>query len=140
MSTDLHATRNKMLAGLIAAIAVLVPLVYLLARYASDSTAAGAATGGGVVLIGFTIAAWRATHRPARATTLERAVTGNGDERDNDVATRSAAVVGVLALLLTGLSSAAVAAGAPGDVVLPILMYALLATAVVSFAILNRTT
>ena len=137
MSTDRRPI-VKVAFGLVSGIAVLVPLVILLAKKGPGDMGAGAAAGGGLVLIAFAIAAWRTLRRPARTTTLERSWTGSGDERDRLVATKSAAIVGVSSLPIAGLATAAVAIGAPAVPTLTILLYTLLAIAVVSFLVIAR--
>lgn len=126
--------------GLVAGIAVLVPIVVLLVNKGPGNMGAGAAVGGGLTLIAFTVALWRTIRRPASSTTIERSVTGAGDERDRLVATKSAAVVGVASLPVTGIASVAVAIGAPAIPTLAIMLYTLLATAVVSFIVVSRRT
>ncbi len=130
----------KAAVGLVAGIAVLVPLVILLAKKGPGDMGAGAAVGGALVLVAFTIAAWRSARRPASTTTLERSVTGSGDERDSLIATKSAAVVGVASLPLAGFATAAVAVGAPATMTLGIMLYTLLAIAVISFLVIARRT
>ncbi|SDD62190.1 hypothetical protein SAMN05216410_3585 [Sanguibacter gelidistatuariae] len=126
--------------GLVAGIAVLVPLVVLLVNKAPGNMGAGAAFGGGFVLIAFTIAAWRTARRPDKTTTFERSVTGSADERDRLVATKAAAVLGVASLPITGIATSAVAMGAPATATLGITLYTLLAIAVVSFIVVSRRT
>ena len=126
--------------GLVAGIAVLVPLVVLLVQKGPGDMGAGAAVGGGLVLIAFTVAAWRTIRRPASTTTIERSVTGGGDERDRLVATKSAAVVGVASLPITAIASVAIALEAPAAPTLTIMLYTLLAIAVVSFIVVARRT
>lgn len=139
MSTDRRPI-VKAAAGLIGGIAVLVPLVVLLVNKGPGNMGAGAAVGGGLTLIAFTIAAWRTIRRPASSTTIERSVTGAGDERDRLVATKSAAVVGVASLPICGIATSAVAMGAPATPTLAIMLYTLLGTAVVSFILVSRRT
>ena len=124
--------------GLVSGTAGLVPLVVLLATKGPGDMGAGAAVGGGIVLVLFAAAAWRAARRPARATTVERSLTGTGDERDNLVATRAAAFLGVVSLPATGIATAAVAVGAPAVPTLGVLLYLLLGVAVVSFVVISR--
>ena len=126
--------------GLVAGIAVLVPLVVLLVQKAPGSMGAGAAVGGGLVLVVFTVAAWRTVRRPECSTTFERSFTGSADERDRLVATKAAAVLGVASLPIAGIASAAVAMGAPATPTLAIMLYTLLTIAVTSFVIAARRT
>ena len=130
----------KAAAGLVAGIAVLVPLVALLVNKAPGNMGAGAAFGGGFVLIAFTIAAWRTVRRPEETTTFERSVTGSADERDRLVATKAASVLGVVSLPLTGIAAVAIAVGAPAIPTLTIMLYTQLTTAVVSFILVSRRT
>ncbi|MFD3444700.1 hypothetical protein ACFDTO_08895 [Microbacteriaceae bacterium 4G12] len=81
---------------------------------------------------------WRLTRRPARATTFERAWTQTGDERDDAVLTRALAVVGLLAIPLTGAATIAIALGASVETVLALLLAAEILVGAVAFAVINR--
>ena len=139
MSTD-RRPLVRAIVGLLTAIAVLVPLVVILTQKAPGNMGAGAAVGGGIALIGFTIAAWRTIRGSEKTTTFERSVIGSADERDRLVATKAAAVLGVASLPIASSAAVAVAVGAPAIPVLAIMLYALLAIAVVSFLVIARRT
>lgn len=126
--------------GLVAATAVLVPIVVLLTMKGPDGMGAGAAVGGAITVIAFAFAILRSARRPANSTTLERSATGTGDERDRLVGMKAAAVLGVTSLPIAGITASAVAIGAPALPTLTIMLYTMLATLAVSFLIISRRT
>ncbi|NKX92946.1 hypothetical protein HF995_06590 [Sanguibacter hominis ATCC BAA-789] len=138
MSTDQRKLVLKASVGLLAATAVLVPLVLILNRYGPGDMGRGAAVGGSAVLVGFALAAWRAMRRPESTSTLDRVFTRTGDERDDAVATAALAIVGVVSLPASAIATAAVAVGAPALPTLTILLYALLAVAIVAYVVQGR--
>lgn len=138
MSTDKRKLVLKASAGLISGAAVLVPLVIVLNRYGPGDMGRGAAVGGGLALAGFAVAAWRAMRRPGSTTSLDRAFTRTGDERDDAVLTAALAVVGMVSLPAAAIATATVAVGAPALPTLAILLYALLAVAIVSYVVQSR--
>ena len=95
--------------GLLTGAAILVPLVLLLNRYGPGDMDRGAAVGGGIALAGFAVAAWRAMRRPESTTSLDRAFTRTGDERDDAVLTAALAVVGIVSPPASAIATAAVA-------------------------------
>lgn len=132
MSTKAPVTITKAVGGFLAGSVVLVTGTLLILRYGPGDMGKGFAVGGAAALIAFAFAAWRVTRRPTDATSFERAFTGTGDERDRRIAEKASAVVGLFAIPATGVAAVAVAMGAGADVVLAVLLYALLAVAVVS--------
>lgn len=117
---------------------VLVTGTLLLMSYGPGNMGRGFAVGGSLALAGFTFALWRAARRPQNASSFERVFTQTGDERDNMVATQAFAVVGVVSIIATSFATVAVAIGAPADIVFVILIYLLLAAAVISFLVALR--
>lgn len=137
MSTE-RVTITKAVAGFLAASIVLVTGTLLLLRYGPGNMGRGFAVGGATALILFAFAVWRVARRPTDASSFERSFTGVGDERDRRIAERASAVVGLVSIPATGVAAVAVALGAGADAVLAILLYALLAVAVVSEIVVAR--
>jgi hypothetical protein len=82
--------------------------------------------------------AWRVTRRPDRATTFERAWTQTGDERDDAVLTRALAVLGLLAVPLTGGAAIAIGMGAAVEMVLALLLMVEVAVGAAAFVVVDR--
>ncbi len=94
--------------------------------------------GAGVALLAVAVMAWRVARRPDSATTFERAWTQTGDERDDAVLTRALAVLGFLAVPLTGAAAIAVGLGAPVEMVLALLLFVEVAVGAAAFVVFNR--
>jgi hypothetical protein len=139
MSTE-GQTRRKPALALAAAVtvALLIATGLLLREYAPGNMGVGFLQGGAVGLIGAGVVWWRVSRRPETATTLERAWTQIGDERDDDVLTRALAVLGLLAFPLTGAAAIAVGLGALAEMILVLLLLAELVVGAVAFAVINR--
>jgi hypothetical protein len=125
-------------ASFLAASAVLATGTVLLVRYGPGSMGAGFAVGGAVVLVAVAFATWRGLRHPASTTTAERVLTHTGDERDQRIAERAGAVLGMFSLPLTGVAAVLVALGVPALAVLGTLVWALLAIVVIAYAVLTR--
>ncbi len=140
MSTDQHTGKAKALVvgiGLTLLAAVIITGL-LLREYGPGNMWAGFLVGAGVAMAAAGVAAWRATRRPASATTFERAWTQTGDERDDAVLTRALAVLGLLSVPLTGVASIAIAVGGSAEVVLTVLLVVEILVGAVAFAVVNR--
>lgn len=139
MQTNKHpeATNIGLLLGLAVALAILVAGGLLLREYGPGNMGNGFLWGGSVALVGFAIAAWR-VRRARNTTTLERAITQGGDERDDAVLTRALAVLGAVGLPLTGVAAIAIALGGEVPVVLAMLLFAQLAVGAGAFATINH--
>jgi hypothetical protein len=140
MSTD-RRTRTQTALALGAALAVLALLVatgLLLREHAPGNMGTGFLVGAGGALVVAGAMAWRVHRRPAGATTFERAWTQRGDERDDAVLTRALAVLGLLALPLTGVAGIAIGVGAAVEVVIALLLFAEVAVGAVAFVVINR--
>ena len=94
----------------------------LLREHGPGDMGTGFLVGAAVALVGGAVMWWRATRSPARASTFERAWTQTGDERDDAVLTRALAVLGLVALPLTGVAAIAVGLGAAVEMVLTLLL------------------
>lgn len=140
MSTnELHP---KQLAGIIAAlllvVAALVTVGMFLLEYGPGNMGRGFFGGAGVATLGILIAWWRVQRRPGSTTTLERAWTLTGDERDDAVLTRALAVVGLSAPLIVAAATILLAVEVPMLPVLAILNFVLIGIFVIAFAVINR--
>ncbi len=94
--------------------------------------------GAAVGVLGVAVVAWRVTGNPARATSLERAFTQQGDERDDALLTHSLAVLGICAVPLTGAAAVAIGLGADVTMVLGLLLLAEVLVGAVSWAVISR--
>ncbi len=140
MSTDGRtATQRALVLGAVgAAVALLVAIGLLLREYAPGNMGTGFLGGAAVALVGSAVMWWRAVRRPHSATTIERAWTQTGDERDDAVLTRALAVLGLLAVPLTGAAAIAIGLGAAVAMVLTLLLVAEIAAGAVAFVVINR--
>ncbi|MBB2921172.1 hypothetical protein [Cellulomonas cellasea] len=130
--------RTAWLLGLLSGTVGLVALYAVLAARAPGDTAAGALTGGLTVLLLACVARWRTVRRGRTASTATRIGGGALDERDDHVLTRTLAVVGYVAILASGLASAAVMVGADAATVVRALPFALLGTLGITFVVVDR--
>ncbi|MGY1707745.1 hypothetical protein ACI79C_24550 [Geodermatophilus sp. SYSU D00697] len=138
MSTDQHTGKQTALVlGVGLTVLALVTATGLLLReHGPGNMGEGFLSGAAVALVGVAVMAWRVSRR--RATTLERAWTRTGDERDDAVLTRALAVLGLLALPLTGAAAIAIGFGAAVEVVLALLLAAQVGVGAASFVVVNR--
>jgi len=137
MQTDTRFPRNVLALGIFGVILALVAVaVFLLREHAPGNMVPGFLIGLGIGVAGALVMAWRVLRRPARATTFERAWTQTGDERENTLLTRALAVVGLVSLPLIGIAALAIGFGTEAPMVMTLLMGALFATGVASFAVL----
>ncbi|MFV2113802.1 hypothetical protein ACFHW0_15890 [Micromonospora sp. LOL_025] len=140
MSTDRHTDRRRALAlGVgMAIVALLIAVGLLLREHAPGNMGVGFLLGAALGLIGVGVMAWRLSRRPERATTFERAWSQSGDERDDAVLTRALAVLGLLALPLTGTAGIAIGLGAAVEMMLALLILAEVLVGATAFAVINR--
>ncbi|RLK25230.1 hypothetical protein DER29_3219 [Micromonospora sp. M71_S20] len=140
MSTDRHTDKRRALAlgvGL-ATVALLIAVGLLLREHAPGNMGVGFLQGAAVGLIGVAVMAWRLSRRPERTTAFERAWSQSGDERDDAVLTRALAVLGLLALPLTGVAGIAIGLGAAVEMMLALLILAEVLVGAAAFAVINR--
>lgn len=137
-----ESTPARRRTALLLALAVVTTLVVvaglLLRQYAPGNMGNGFLAGALVASVGASLAVWRSTTRPQAATTIERAFTQTGDERDDAVLTRALAVLGVCAVPLTGVAAIAIALDASYAVVMALLLFGQLAIGVTAFVVINR--
>jgi hypothetical protein len=126
MSTDrrTRTQQTRALVGVLVSLPLLIATGLLLQEHGPGNMGTGFLVGGAVALVGAAVMWWRVSSRPGRATTFERAWTQTGDERDDAVLTHALAVVGLLALPLTGVATVAIGFGAAVEMVLTLLLVA----------------
>ncbi|UZN03160.1 hypothetical protein [Cellulomonas sp. S1-8] len=140
MSTDRSLTSRRTVAVVVvmAGLALVVAVGLLLQEHGPGNMGRGFLQGAAVGFVGVLVMAWRTTRRPASATTFERAWTQSGDERDDSVLTRALAVLGLLALPLTGAAAIAIALGSAVEMVLALLLVAQVVVGAAAFVTINR--
>jgi hypothetical protein len=140
MSTDRRTGKQTTLAlgAVLAMLALLIVTGLLLREHAPGNMGVGFLQGAAVALVAVAVMAWRVSTRSGRATTFERAWTRTGDERDDAVLTRSLAVLGLLALPLTGAAGIAIGLGALAEMVITLLLLAEVAVGATAFAVISR--
>jgi len=119
-------------------IAGIVSVGMFLREYGPGNMGNGFLTGAGIAIAGLAVAWWRAVRHPGSATSLERAWTMTGDERDDAVLTRALAVVGICAVPMVAAATIILSVGGPLEPVLAITNFALIAVFVIAFAVINR--
>lgn len=140
MSTDAITGKQKALGmgAFLVLLAVVVSTGLMLREYGPGNMGNGLLTGAAVGLAAAGVGLWRITRRPDQATTFERAWTQTGDERDDDVLTRSLAVLGLAAPPLTGATAIAVALGAEVQMMIALLLFAQVGVGAMAFAAIYR--
>ena len=140
MSTDLLTGRRTALTlgGGLLALVLVVATGLLLRAHGPGDMGNGFLSGAAVALVGGAVMWWRALRHRDAATTFERAWTQTGDERDDAVLTSALAVLGLLALPLTGAAAIAIGLGAPVFMALTLLLVAQFAVGAVSFVVVAR--
>jgi hypothetical protein len=140
MSTDLRPGQKNALAlgAGVATLALVIVVGLLLVEHGPGNMGKGFLSGAAVALLGAGVMWWRSLVRKERATTFERAWSQAGDERDDAVLTRALAVLGLLALPLTGAAGIAIGLGATVYVALTLLLVAEVVVGAVSFVVINR--
>lgn len=140
MPTSDTTSHRKAIVILISAagLTILLGAGLLLREHAPGNMGNGFLAGASVASIVALVMIWRATRATSGATTFERAWTSRGDERDDAVLTRALAVLGLLALPLTGVATAAIAVGAEVPMVLFLLMVAQFMTGTIAFGVVLR--
>ncbi|MGY1823797.1 hypothetical protein [Geodermatophilus sp. SYSU D00079] len=140
MSTDRRTgTQTALaLAAVLAMVALVIATGLLLREHAPGNMGLGFLQGAAVALVAVAVMAWRVRRRPEATTSFERAWTQSGDERDDAVLTRALAVLGLLALPLTGAAGIAIGLGARVEVVLALLLFAQVAVGATAFAVVSR--
>lgn len=131
-------TRRSVWLTLLAATVVVLGAAAAVAGTGETDTAAGIATGGLAVVVAALALSLRHARRPDRAGTAQRVLAHQGDERDNRIASASLAITGAVAILVSGLAGAATNLGLSADDVVRWLPFLLLATAAISFVVVDR--
>jgi hypothetical protein len=140
MSTEGRAGSSPALVAVIlmATLAVVISAGLLLREHGPGNMGNGLLTGAAVGLVGAGVMWWRTSRRSSEATLFERAWTQTGDERDDAVLTRALAVLGLVALPLTGAAAIAIGLGAAVEMVLTLLLLAEVAVGAAAFWAIDR--
>ncbi len=140
MSTTELTGRQKavLTVVLMGLLALVVGVGLLLREHGPGNMGTGFLQGAAVGILGVLVVAYRVTRNPDRATTAERAFTQQGDERDDAILTRALAVLGLLAVPLTGVAAVAIGFGADVAMVLFFLLVAQVLVGTVAFAAIAR--
>jgi hypothetical protein len=138
MSTDTATQKAVGLAAFVGLLGVVLATGLLLRAHGPGNMGNGLLVGAGIGLAGCAVALWRLTRHPERTTTLERAWSQTGDERDELLLTRSLAVLGISSLPMTGVAAIAVALGTPSEMAFALLLFGLIGVFAVAFAVTQR--
>lgn len=140
MSTDgrTHTPTPLIVGGALAVLALVIATGLLLREHAPGNMGSGFLVGAAVAMLGGAVMWWRATRSPDRASTFERAWTQTGDERDDAMLTHALAVLGLLAVPLTGVAAIAIGLGATVEMVLALLLAAEVAAGALAFLVVAR--
>src|SRR5699024_9758969 len=120
------------------AIAGIVTLGMLLREYGPGNMGNGFFAGAGIAIAALAIALWRAVRHPGSATTLHRAWTMTGEERDDAVLRRALAVVAICAVPIVAAATIIRSVGGPLEPVLATANFALIAEFAIAFAVIKR--
>lgn len=140
MSTNNSTSQAKVLwtVTIFVTAAVVASLGMILTAHGPGNMGYGVLAGGGGMLLALVVALIRVYRRPDSATTLERAWTHTGDERDSRVLTQALALVGLCSPVLVAGASIGLALGAPVAPVVAILNIALVVVFAIGFTRANR--
>lgn len=140
MSTDRSTARKRTLAlgTSLALLTVLVVVGLLLSEYGPGNMGEGFLVGAAVALVAAAVAIWRVRRNPDSAGTFERAWVRAGDERDDAVLTQALAVLGLVAVPLTGVAAIAIGLGAAVEVTLALLLLSQVLVGAATFWVVNR--
>ncbi len=140
MSTEQLTARQKGLAivAVLGLLALVVVVGLLLQQHGPGNMGTGFLQGAAVGLVAAAVMIWRVSRRPGNATTFERAWTQSGDERDDAVLTQALAVLGLLAVPLTGAAAIAIGLGAAVEMILALLLFAEFLVGGIAFAVVAR--
>ncbi len=100
--------------------------------------AAGIVTGGLLVVVLASVGRWRSVRAVDRIGTATRIAAGRADERDLRVHEGALAVVGMVALVLSGLASAATFLDVDAVAILRVMPFVLVAATATAFVIVDR--
>jgi drug/metabolite transporter (DMT)-like permease len=138
-TTELTGRRKAVVAVSVAALLVVVIGVGLLLReHGPGDMGTGFLIGAGLGVVVSLVVAYRVTRNPDRATTVERAFTQQGDEREDMILTRALAVLGLLAMPLTGIATVVIGLGAEVPMVLFFLLVAQVLVGAIAFGVIAR--
>ncbi len=141
-TTDRSAPARKTTAawfvGVAVGLVICLGLALAVGLAGNRDAAAGILTGGVAVLVLAGWARWRSVRAVDRAGTAARIAAGRPDERDLRVHQATLAVVGVIAILLSGLASAATFLSVDATVLVRVMPFVLVATMLIAFVLVDR--
>lgn len=138
---DLSTTHKAAaLVSFLFVLAALIGVGLLLQEHGPGNMGNGLLSGAGAGLVACAVVGWRITRHPESATAFERAFTQVGDERDDALLTHALAVLGVVAVPLTGIAAIAIGFGADVAMIMFFLLMAQVAVGTIAFAVIARRT
>jgi hypothetical protein len=141
MSTTDATTRRANLGwyvGIATGVAIALGLAIAVGSAGHPDTAAGIVVGGMATVALAVVGRWRSTRATDRAGTAARIAAGRPDERDIRVHHATLAVVGVVAIILSALASAATFLDVDGTTIVRSMPFALVITMVGAFVLIDR--
>ncbi|HEX2855982.1 MAG TPA: hypothetical protein VHO26_00680 [Propionibacteriaceae bacterium] len=137
-STTARKTTAAWFVGVAVGLVICLALALAVGLAGNPDAAAGILTGGVGVVVLAGWARWRTVRAFDRTGTAARIAAGRPDERDLRVHQATLAVVGVIAILLSGLASAATFLSVDATVIVRVMPFVLVATMLVSFVVVDR--
>lgn len=137
-SVATHKTTVAWFAGVAVGVVVTLGLALAVGAAGHADAAAGIVTGGMLVVVLAAVARWRSISAPDRVGTTARIAAGRPDERDLRVHQATMAVVGAVAVVLSGLASAATFVDVDAAVMLRTMPFLLVLTMLGAFVVVDR--
>jgi len=124
--------------GIAAGVAIALGLATAVGSAGHPDTAAGISVGGMAAVVLAVVGRWRSARAAGRAGTAARIAAGRPDERDIRVHQATLAIVGVVAIILSGLASAATFLDVDGTTIVRSMPFVLAFTMVGAFVLIDR--
>ena len=137
-SAATHKTTAVWFVGIAAGLVVALGLALAVGSAGHPDTAAGIMTGGMLVVVLAAVGRWRSVSAADRTGTAARIAGGRPDERDLRVHQATLAVVSAIAIVLSGLASAATFVGVDATAILRTMPFLLVVTMVAAFVVVDR--
>ena len=137
-SVATHATAVSWYLGIAVAVVADLGLALVVGAAGHTDAAAGIATGGLLVVALAAAGRWRSTRAADRTGSAARLAAGRADERDLRVRQGALAAVGKIALVLSGLASAATFLDVDATTILRTMPFVLVVATATAFVIVDR--
>ncbi len=137
-SVATHKTTVAWFAGVAVALVVTLGLALVVGSTGHADTAVGTVAGGMLVVVLVAAARWRSISAPDRVGATTRIAGGRADERDLHVHQATLAVVGMVAIVLSGLASAATFVQVDAVAILRAMPFLLILTMLGAFVVVDR--